>query len=315
MKTGKLIFKRILQIIPLYIGITFLTFLLVYITPGDAAEKKLSSQGVALSQEILDATREKMGLNRPFIVQYGDWFFSVFRGDLGYSLKDGRPVTDKMIAPFGRTVILASLTMAVSLVLSFAAAFFSVLHRSGFFDRVMRVISFIFNSLPGFVISVLLMYFLCIKVNAFPVISNGSAKGMVLPVLSLALPLSGRFFRQFRSEMLEEISKPYVAEMKMRGLKDITIMTGSILRGAAAPVITIVGLAFGTLLGGSVVIETIFSYPGIGKLAMDAISDRDYAVVQGFVLICATVYSLVNLCTDIAYSVLDPRVKTDERDY
>ena len=313
MKTRKLIFKRILQMIPLYIGISFLTFLLVYVTPGDAAEKKLSSQGVALSQETLDAAREKMGLNRPFIVQYGDWFFSVLRGDLGDSLKDGRPVAEKVMAPFGRTMILSLLTMTVSLTLAFAAAYLSVLRKSGFFDRAMRVISFIFNSLPGFVVSVLLMYLFCIRINAFPVISNGSAKGMVLPVLSLALPLSARFFRQFRSEMLEEVSKPYVSEMKMRGLKDFTIMTRSILRGAAAPIITIVGLSFGTLLGGSVVIETIFSYPGIGKLAMDAISDRDYTVVQGFVLICATVYSLVNLGTDIVYSVLDPRVKTDEK--
>ena len=305
---GTYIGKRMLHLLWIMLAVSFLTFLLMYLTPGDAASKKLSAQGVAVSEEVLENTRENMGLNRPFLVQYGDWALHALRLDLGTSYKDGFSVTEKLWKGLKNTVILMLASMAISLLVSIPLAFLTAAKKNSWVDHVIRFLSFVGNSLPNFLISVLLMYYLCIKARLLPVVADKSLKGLILPCLALSIPITSRFVRQFRAEFLEQFCKPFVAGARARGVKEIYVLW-DVLHNASITIFTIVGLSIGTLLGGSVVIETIFRWPGLGKLAMDAISNRDYPVIQGFVLLTSTIYVVVNLITDVTYHWIDPRLR------
>ncbi len=289
--------------------LSFFVFLLLYLAPGDPAEKRLTSQGVTITKEVLLAEQERLGLLRPFFVRYGEWLLGVMRGDFGLSFKDDRPVAPKLMAGLSKTVTLASVSLLFSLLISYPLALLSAFKKDKISDHIIRIISFVGNSLPNFLISVLLMYFFCIKIKIFPVIAEGSAKGLVLPVLSLSIPMVSRFTRQMRSEMITQLSEDYVTGMRLRGVKEIFIAI-NIIRNSLGHILTIIGLQIGTLMGGSVVIETIFRWPGIGKLVMDSITARDYPVIMGFVLIMGTIYVVINQLTDICYHLLDPRVKT-----
>ena len=308
---GKYIGKRLLSLIPILLGITFLTFLLLYIAPGDPAQKKLTAQGIAVTQEQIDNTREEMGLNEPFLVQYGKWLGRAMTGDFGTSYKDNMTVTSKLGPAFQRTLVLACSSLLIALLVAIPTGILSAVYKGSFWDHLFRLLSFIGNSLPNFLISILLMYFLCIKVNLFPVIASGSVQGLLLPTLALAIPMASRFVRQIRAEVLEEIGHDYVTGLAARGVKSSWILFRNVLRNAMSSILTIIGLAIGGLMGGSVVVETIFNWPGVGKLAMDSITARDYPVIQGFVLIMAFVYVLVNLLTDLCHHWLDPRVELE----
>jgi peptide/nickel transport system permease protein len=306
---AKYVGKRLLHLVFILIAVSFLTYLLMYISPGDAAQKKLTAQGVAVSQEVLEKTREEMGLNRPFLVQYGDWALGVLRGDLGNAFKDGMPVAQKLSKALNYTLILALASLVLALAVSLPLAILTALRKDGPLDYVVRFLSFIGNSMPNFLISILLIYFLCVKAQLLPVVADRSFRGLLLPCVALAIPMCGRFIRQFRAEVLEQLGKSYVSGALTRGVKTRYILFRDVLHNASINILTIVGLSIGTLLGGSVVIETVFRWPGLGKLVMDAITARDYPVVQGFVLFTAVVYVLVNLLTDLCYHWIDPRVR------
>ena len=303
--------KRLLQLIPILIGLTFLVFTLLYIAPGDPAQRKLTAQGVAVSEQVLEQTREEMGLNRPFLVRYGDWLLGVLRGDFGASYKDGMPVLPKLMRCMGNTLVLAAGSLLLALVVSVPLGVLTAARRGGVIDRLVRLLTFVGNAMPNFLVSVLLMYYLCIQVNLFPVIAKGTVQGLFLPALALAIPMASRFIRQIRAEVLEELGKPYVAGALARGVSMRTVLVHDVLRNTLSGVLTIVGLSVGTLMGGSVVVETIFRWPGVGQLVMDAISARDFPVIQGFVLLMAVIYVVVNLLTDLSYRALDPRVELE----
>ncbi len=308
---GKYILKRMAHLIWILLAVSFLTFLLMYLAPGDAAEKKLNAQGISVSQEVLERTRQEMGLDRPFLVQYGDWLLGVLRLDLGSSYKDGFPVGEKLARGLGSTLVLALWSLLLSLAVALPLSLLAALHRDGPLDRILRFLSFVGNSLPGFLLSVLLMYLFCVRLRLLPVLADRSLKGLLLPGLSLAIPLCSRFLRQFRAELLEQLGRSYVTSAVTRGVKARYILFRNVLRNASISILTIVGLSVGSLMGGSVVIETIFRWPGLGKLAMDAIRDRDLPVIQGFVLLTAVIYVGINLLTDIAYHWVDPRVREE----
>ena len=308
---GKYIGKRMLHLVGILIALSFLTFLLMYLAPGDAATKKLNAQGIAVSQEVLEQTRKAMGLDRPFLVQYGDWAVHVLRGDLGSSYKDGQSVAAKLSKALGYTALLALGSLAISLVISLPLSVLTALKKDTALDHIVRFFSFIANSLPNFLISVLLMYWLCVKARLLPVVADSSLKGLLLPSLALSIPMIGRFLRQFRAEVLEQLGQSYVSGAVSRGVKRRYILYRNVLHNASITILTVVGLQIGTLFGGSVVIETIFRWPGLGKMAMDAITNRDYPVIQGFVLFTSVVYVMVNLLTDIAYHWVDPRVRPE----
>ena len=254
-----------------------------------------------------------MGLDRPFLVQYGSWLANALRGDLGASYRDGLPVAGKLAGAMGNTLMLALASLTAALLVSLPLAVWTAVHRDGIADRLVRLFSFVGNSLPNFLLSVLLMYLFCIRLRLLPVIADGSVRGLLLPCLTLAVPLCSRFTRQFRAELLEQLSREYVLGARTRGVKWRYILWHDVLRNAAPAVITVAALSVGTLLGGSVVIESMFRWPGLGKLAMDAISARDYPVLQGFVLVTAAVYVLVNLAADLLCVRADPRMGEEVR--
>ena len=266
---AKYIGRRLLHLVGILIAVSFLTFLLMYLSPGDAAMKKLNAQGVAVSDEIIEKTRESMGLDRPFLVQYGDWALHALRFDLGESYKDGFPVAEKLVKALRYTAILALGSLALAFLVALPLAILTALHKDSLLDDITRLFSF---------------------------------------CLALSIPICGRFIRQFRAEILEQLGKPYVSGARLRGVKERYVLK-NVLHNASISILTIVGLSIGTLFGGSVVIETIFRWPGLGKLAMDAISNRDYPVIQGFVLFTSTVYVVINLLIDICYAWVDPRLR------
>lgn len=300
--------RRLIQLAGIMIAVSFLTFLLMYLSPGDAAEKKLGAQGISVSEEIIEKTRESMGLNRPFLVQYGDWALHALQGDLGESYKDNFPVAEKLAKGLRYTAILALTSLALAFFVALPLSILTALKKDSLIDDVTRLFSFAGNSLPNFLISVLLMYFLCVKAHLLPLVANESVKGLIMPCLALSIPICGRFIRQFRAEFLEQLAKPYVSGAMLRGVKRRYILK-NVLHNASISIMTIVGLSIGTLFGGSVVIETVFRWPGLGKLAMDAITNRDYPVIQGFVLFTSTVYVGINLLIDICYAWVDPRLR------
>ena len=304
----KQIIKRIIELIIILIVLSFLTFLLMYLAPGDPAEKRLSSQGVAVTKEVLQAEQERMGLLRPFFVRYGEWFTGILRGDFGVSFKDDLPVSPKLISGLKNTSVLAFSSLILSLLVSIPLGILSAVKQNSILDHIVRVLSFIGNALPNFLISVLLMYFLCIRVNLFPVVATGSIQGLCMPALSLAIPMAGRFTRQIRTETMEQLQQDYVTGLRVRGVREKDILIHNVFRNASGHIFTIVALQIGTLMGGSVVIETIFRWPGIGKLVMDSINARDYPTIMGFVLIMGTIYVIINFLSDVLYHVVDPRV-------
>ena len=304
----KYVGKRLLHLAWIMLAVSFLTFLLMYLTPGDAASKKLSAQGVAVSEEVLMQTRENMGLLRPFFIQYGDWMLHAMRFDLGVSFKDGFPVAEKLWKGLKNTAILMVVSILLSLLAAVPLAFLAALKKDSVLDHGIRLISFVGNSIPNFLISVLLIYFICVRAKLLPVVADKSVRGLILPCLALSIPIISRFVRQFRAEFLEQLGKPFVAGARARGVKEFYVLR-DVFHNASINILTIVGLSVGTLLGGSVVIETIFRWPGLGKLAMDAITNRDYPVIQGFVLLTCAIYVTVNLITDISYHFIDPRLR------
>lgn len=308
MSLKKQIAKRIVELILILIALSFLTFLLMYLAPGDPAEKRLSSQGVAVTKEMLEAEQERLGLLRPFMVRYGDWLGGILHGDFGTSFKDDMPVAPKLSAGLKNTTILAFASLILSLLVSIPLGIWSAVKKNSIFDHVTRLLSFIGNALPNFLISVLLMYLLCIQFNIFPVIASGSIQGLFLPAISLAIPMTGRFIRQIRTETMEQLEQEYVTGLRTRGVKEKDILIHNVFHNSSGHIFTIIALQIGTLMGGSVVIETIFRWPGIGKLVMDSINARDYPTIMGFVLIMGTIYVVINFISDVLYHVLDPRV-------
>lgn len=281
----------------------------MYISPGDPALKKLNAQGVTVSQEVLEQTREEMGLNEPFLLRYAKWLGNAVTGDLGVSYKDGFPVAEKLGGALGNTLILSLSSLALALLVSVPLAVVTAVKKDGIIDNIVRFLSFVGNSLPNFLISVLLMYIFCVKFRLLPVIADASIKGLILPCLALSVPMCSRFTRQFRAEVLEQLGRDYVLGARARGVKGSVILFRNVLHNAAIPIITIVALSFGSLLAGSVVIETIFRWPGLGKLVMDSITARDYPVIQGFVIFTSCAYVLINLLADLLYRRIDPRAQ------
>lgn len=305
----KYIFKRLLQLIPILLGLSILVFALLYISPGDPAQKKLMSRGVAVSQEVLEQQRHAMGVDRPFLQQYGSWLFHVLHGDLGNSYKDGFPVIAKLSKAMRYTVLLSMVSIGFSILLSIPIGIYAAVRQDRFGDYFIRICTFIGNSIPNFMICILLIFFFCIQKKWFPVVAKNTLQGLFLPMISLSIPLTGQLIRQIRAAVLDQLKMDYVQGARVRGVKEQYILFCNVLHNALPAIITVLGLSIGGLLGGSVIIENIFRWPGIGKLVMDAISDRDYPVIQGFVLLTAIVYVFINLIIDIAYKYLDPRTE------
>ncbi|MDL2258415.1 ABC transporter permease [Eubacteriales bacterium OttesenSCG-928-K08] len=303
--------KRIIKLIPVLLAITLLVFTLMYLTPGDPALKKLTSGGGVVTDELLALERAEMGLDRPFFVRYFSWVFGIVQGDFGNSYVDSMPVLPKLLKALGYTLMLALASTFLSVVIAIPIGVYTALKKDTIFDNIVRIFTFTGNAMPNFLIALLLMFLFCIQIKAFPVIATASLKGMFLPTLALSIPMISRFARQTRADVLSQLGEEYVIGMHARGVKERTILFKNVLHNSLGSIITIVSLQIRILIGGSVVTETIFRWPGIGSMLMSSITGRDYPLVQGTVLILATLQILINLLTDMSYFVIDKRISLE----
>lgn len=305
--------KRLLQIVIVLFGISFLSFGLLYMAPGDPVRAMYAAGGTIPDEEILNQTREALGLNEPFFVQYGNWLRNCLQGDFGTSYSLNRPVGELILSRLWPTLKLSFLSLALMLLVSVPLGMSAALHKGGIFDYILRFFTFLGVSLPNFWVGLMLLYVFAVKLELLPVVSSGQGfDRLILPAVTLAFAMTGKYTRQVRAAFLEELKQDYVTGARCRGIPGSVILWRHILPNAVLPLLTLLGLSMGSLLGGTAVVEVIFSYPGLGSLAVNAIASRDYALVQGCVLWIALIYMTINLLIDISYTFLDPRIKKGE---
>lgn len=306
----KYIGKRLLQLIPILIVITFLSFAMMRIAGSDAVTEMYSNRGTEVSQEIIDAKKAELGLNQPFFVQYVSWLGNFLQGDMGKSYVSNRDVFTTFIEKLPATLLLTAMSIIMTVVISIPLGVLAAVRHDKFTDLILRFFSFIGNALPNFFVAMILMQLLSIKLNILPVIATGvDVRSAIMPTLTLAISMSAKYMRQVRATVLEELNKEYVIGAKARGVRKKVILWKNVMKSSMLTITTLLALSIGSLLGGTAIIESIFMWDGVGKLAVDAISQRDYPIIQAYVVWMAIIYVLVNLITDLLYHVLDPRIR------
>lgn len=303
------IVRRVLQFIPVLLGITFLAFLLIYLSPSDPVSVRMSAGGISVSPEIMESMRRSMGLDRPLLIQYGDWLWNILHGNMGKSYITDADVLDQILKALPYTLKMAGASLLLTLCISIPVGIFTAAMQNSKFDYVVRVMAFVGNALPNFIIALCLMFIFSYRLGWIPVLATTKPIGLILPALTLALVMSSRYIRQIRAAMLDELGKGYVVGLRSRGLSETTILYKNVLKNIMVTVITLTGISLGSLLGGTVIVETVFTWPGLGSLIMEGISQRDYPVVQAVIVWMASAFMVVNLLTDISYTVFNPKIK------
>lgn len=307
---GKYIVKRLLQLIPILIGITFLSFAMMRLAGGDAVTYMYENAGVNVSQEIIDQAKAEYGLDKPFLVQYATWFAGMVTGDMGTSYVSKRDVYETFISKLPATILLTVSSIVLTVLIAIPLGILSAIKHNKWTDYLIRFFSFIGNSMPNFFVALVLIYLLSVKAGLLPVITNkNTVQSLILPTLTLAISMASKYTRQVRATVLEELDKDYVTGARARGVKGSVIIWKSVMKSSMLTIITLLALSIGSLLGGTTIVETIFMWDGVGKMAVDAITMRDYPIIQAYVAWMAIIYVLVNLITDIIYHYLDPRVR------
>ena len=303
------IIRRVLQFIPVLLGITFLAFLLIYLSPSDPVSVRMSAGGISVSPEIMESMRRSMGLDRPLLIQYGDWLWNILHGNMGKSYITDADVLEQILKALPYTLKMAGASLLLTLCISIPVGILTAAMQNSKFDYVVRVMAFVGNALPNFIIALCLMFIFSYRLGWIPVLATTKPIGLILPALTLALVMSSRYIRQIRAAMLDELSKGYVVGLRSRGLSETTILYKNVLKNIMVTVITLTGISLGSLLGGTVIVETVFTWPGLGSLIMEGISQRDYPVVQAVIVWMASAFMVVNLLTDISYTVFNPKIK------
>lgn len=304
------VIRRLLQLIPILLVITFLSFGMMRLAGSDAVIQKMENTGMVATQGVIDAARAELGLDKPFLTQYFVWLGNLLRGDMGTSYISGQEVFSTFISKLPATLLLTAVSIALTVVISIPLGILAAVKQNRWVDYLIRVASFLGNSMPNFFTGLLLMYFFAIRLGWFPVISRAvTLQNVMLPSLALAIAMSAKYLRQVRATVLDELSKDYVTGAKARGVPFSMTLTKSVLRACLVTIITLLTLSIGSLLGGTAIVESIFMWDGVGKLAVDAINMRDYPMIQAYVMWMAIIYVCVNLITDLSYRALDPRIR------
>ncbi len=304
---------RLAQILIVLIGISFVTFLLTYLSPGDPVRNMYTAAGIMPTEERVAETRRELGLDDPMIVQYTRWLKNCLHGDFGKSYSLNKPVTTLLLGRLWPTVKLTMMSLALMLIMAVPLGVLSAIYKDSWVDYLVRGLTFVGCAMPNFWVGLLLMMLLCVRVKIFPVIcSTADLKSTFLPALTLALAMTAKYTRQVRAAVLDELNQEYVAGARARGVKESVILWKNVFPNALLPLITLFGLSIGSLLGGTSVVEVIFSYPGLGNLAVSAITSSDYNLIQGYVLWLTLIYMIINLIVDASYVAVDPRMRIKE---
>ena len=304
------IISRLLQMVNVLIGISFLTFLLTYLSPGDPARNIFTHAGVMPSSEMIEEMRKTLGLDKPFFTQYKDWLFNCLQGNFGDSFMLQKPVKDLLLERLWPTLKLTLASTVLMLLFSVPLGVISAVNHNKPIDYFVRMITFFGVSIPNFWLGLMLILIFCVKLGLLPVVSSaGDFKSLILPAVTLAVAMTAKYTRQVRTAVLEELHSDYVIGARARGVSESKILWGNVLPNSLLPLITMLGLSIGSLLGGTSVVEIIYSYPGLGNLAVSAIMSADYFLLQGYVLWVSIIYMLINLVVDISYNYVDPRMR------
>ena len=301
--------RRCAQFIPVFFGITVLSFTLIHLAPSDPVSVRLSLGGIAVDPTVAAQMRTEMGLDRPLPIQYGDWLMRFLHGDMGISYRSDRPVAAMLLQALPYTLAIAASAMLLTLLISLPLGIAIAAYRNSALDCIVRFLTFIGNAVPSFIVGILLMFLFSYQLGWIPVLAGNSPIGMVLPTAALALIMSARYIRQIRAATLDELAKDYIVGLRARGITERRILFGNVLKNIMGVVITLTAISVGSLLGGVVIIETLFSRPGVGSLLMTAINSRDYPVIQAAVVWMVLAYFVVNLLADLSYRRFNPRVR------
>ena len=308
--SGKQLVRRFLQIILVLIGISFFTFILMFLSPGDPVRTMYAAAGTMPTEEVLQARRDELGLNDPVLVQYGRWLGNCLHGDFGTSYSNNKPVAQLLAARLWPTLKLALASLVLMLIFAVPLGMLSAVYRNSIIDYAVRGFTFLGVSMPNFWVGLLLLYFVCLKLGLLPVVSAGTGfKKLILPAVTLAFAMASKYTRQVRTAVLEELHQDYVTGARARGAKESEILWKQVFPNSLLPLITMLGLSLGSLLGGTAVVEVIFGYQGLGNLAVSAITSYDYNLIQGYVLWIALIYMVINLLVDLSYYFVDPRIR------
>jgi ABC-type dipeptide/oligopeptide/nickel transport system permease component len=299
------VLRRLLQSLVVLLGVSFVVFFILHLT-GDPAAVLLPPEA---SADDIRRFREAMGFDDPFLVQYGRFLSGALQGDFGKSIRHGEPAFGLVLERMPATFELAGAALVIALALSIPAGIVSAVRRNTVVDYVSTVFALLGQSMPTFWLGIMLILFFSVSLNLLPSSGRGTLEHLILPAVTLGLFTTARITRLTRSGMLEVLNQDYIRTARAKGVSDPPVVWKHALKNAAIPIVTIVGIELGTLLGGSVITETIFAWPGVGRLSVQAIYNRDYPVVQASVFLLATTFVLVNLFVDLIYTYLDPRIR------
>lgn len=309
--TRRQLLLRLAQMVFVLLGISFITFCLVMLSPGDPVRQMIAgNEDIMVSQMEIEALRHELGLDKPFIFQYLDWLVRVLHGNFGFSFMMKKPVVEAMLETLPATVILAAASSLFMLIFSIPLGIYTAVRQNTWFDYIVRAFTFIGVSIPNFWMGLMLLWIFALKLSIFPIVGGGiTIENLILPMVTLGVVMTAKYTRQVRAAVLEELNQDYVVGARARGMSETHILWKEVLPNALLPLITLFGLAFGSLLGGAAVVEIVFSWPGLGYTAVQAIIYRDFQTVQAIVLWIAFMYMMINLIVDLSYTYFDPRLR------
>lgn len=299
--------KRVLLAIPTILLTSVVVFLMLYLIPGDPASIYVGESQA--TPERIAQIRHSLGFDRPLYVQYGDFLWKAVHGNLGRSVQTNRPVTQEVLDRLPNTIQLAVAAMILAILSGVSLGIISGLKQNSWIDTLAMLGALTGVSIPVFWLGLLLIMFFAVRLHWFPATSQPGLRGLVLPAISLALLSTATLARLVRSSIIEVLHLEFLQTTRAKGLRERTVVLRHALPNALIPVITVIGLQFGSLLSGAVVTETVFARPGLGKLVVDSIQNKDFPVVQGVILVLAMIYVIVNLLVDLSYAIIDPRIR------
>ena len=300
--------KRLVFVLPVIWAVVTLVFLLIHLVPGDPVRNALGEN--ATEEQVLEL-KQKLGLDQPLTKQYINYWKGIVQGSLGTSLISGEDVLEKILGRYPATIELAVAGLIVAILIAVPLGVTAGSNQGKAIDNIASIVSLLGISTPGFVLGPLMIYFFAIKLDLLPVAGRDGLEYLILPAITMGAALAAILTRMVRSSVIEELGEDYVRTARAKGLSEWQVVYKHVLKNGLIPVVTVLGLQFGVLLAGAIITETIFSWPGLGRLTVDAINARDYPIVQGCILMIALTYIVANVLTDFAYRLLDPRIKVE----
>ncbi|MDM5211151.1 ABC transporter permease [Peribacillus sp. NJ4] len=309
----RILFRRFIEVVIFVLVITFISFLFVRLAPGDPVLSILQVDDVSITNEQVNELREELGFNDPLFVQYGDWFADFIQLDFGNSYLTNQPVMEMIMGGLPATLELTVGALLVMLGIAIPLGSFAALYRGSWIDQLSRTVSLLGAAIPSFWLGLLLIDLFAVRWGALPTMGRDGFRSLILPSVTLGLAITSVYVRLLRSSLIDSLSQDFIRAARSRGISEIRIFFVHAFRYSLPPVITVFGVSLGSLIGGVVVIEVIFAYPGIGKMVVDSIRSRDYPVIQGYLLIMAIIVFMVNSAVDLSYRYLNPELRLKER--